>query len=182
MTMQVMLSLIMQSMQEMQKRLLDAKTNRKDEERGDIEWVRGGNVSLPRFAEWSAMTGPIDFADWINLLEPQMSDLTRTNGGSGCWQGLDGTMNMFDYHRSRDPMILCSLLDSQREELVSSQRLTAMSILCSLLVTYQPGGTDTTFSVRITPSSRSGAGRTLRRRTAKGGGSREAREGGDHVR
>ena len=78
MTMQVMLSL-MQSMQEMQKRLLDAKTGGHDEDRDEVEWVRGGNVSLPRLPEWSATTGPIDFADWINLLEPQMSDLTRTS-------------------------------------------------------------------------------------------------------
>ena len=55
MTMQVMLSL-MQSMQEMQKRLLDAKTEPKEEDREDVEWVRGGNISLPRLPEgdhWS---------------------------------------------------------------------------------------------------------------------------------
>ena len=39
-TMQVMLSL-MQSMEEMQKRLLDAKTELREEGREDAEWVRG---------------------------------------------------------------------------------------------------------------------------------------------
>ena len=37
-------------------------------------------------------------------------------------------------------MLLAAIPDSQREELVSSRRLSAMAILCSLLVAYQPGG------------------------------------------
>ena len=50
-TMQVMLSL-MQSMQEMQKRLLDTKSESKEEDREDVEWVRGGTVTLPQLPEW----------------------------------------------------------------------------------------------------------------------------------
>ena len=166
MTMQVMLSL-MQSMQEMQKRLSDAKTEPRDEDREDVEWVRGGNISLPRLPELSATTSPIDFADWINLLEPQMSDLTRTR--SEWWSRLlTACRSWYDEHLRFPPlqrmgddprpskdldlprwnglekrastMLLAAILDSQREELVSSRRLSAMAILCSLLVAYQPGG------------------------------------------
>ena len=166
MTMQVMLSL-MQSMQEMQKRLLDAKTEPKEEDREDVEWVRGGNISLPRLPEWSATTAPIDFADWINILEPQMSDLTRTS--SEWWSRLlTESRSWYDEHlrlpplqrMGHDPrpskdldlqkwnrlekrastMLLAAIPDAQREELVSSRRLSAMAILCSLLVAYQPGG------------------------------------------
>ena len=165
-TMQVMLSL-MQSMQEMQKRLLDAKTEPKEEDREDVEWVRGGNISLPRLPEWSATTAPIDFADWINILEPQMSDLTRTS--SEWWSRLlTESRSWYDEHlrlpplqrMGHDPrpskdldlqkwnrlekrastMLLAAIPDAQREELVSSRRLSAMAILCSLLVAYQPGG------------------------------------------
>ena len=165
-TMQVMLSL-MQSMQEMQKRLLDAKTEPKEEDREDVEWVRGGNISLTRLPEWSATTAPIDFADWINILEPQMSDLTRTS--SEWWSRLlTESRSWYDEHlrlpplqrMGHDPrpskdldlqkwnrlekrastMLLAAIPDAQREELVSSRRLSAMAILCSLLVAYQPGG------------------------------------------
>ena len=164
--MQVMLTL-MQSMQEMQKRLLDAKSESKEEDREDVEWVRGGTATLPRLPEWSATTGPIDFADWINLLEPQMSDLTRTS--SEWWSRLlTESRSWYEEHLRLPPlqrmgheprpskdldlpkwnrlekrastMLLSAIPDSQREELVSSRRLSAMSIVCSLLVAYQPGG------------------------------------------
>ena len=165
-TMQVMLSL-MQSIKEMQKRLLDTKSESKEEDREDVEWVRGGTVTLPQLPEWSATTGPIDFADWINLLEPQMSDLTRTS--SEWWARLlSESRSWYEEHLRLPPlqrmgheprpskdldlprwnrlekrastMLLSAIPESQREELVSSRRLSAMSIVCSLLVTYQPGG------------------------------------------
>ena len=37
-------------------------------------------------------------------------------------------------------MMLQAVPEAQREELVSAKRLTAMKVLCHLLVTYQPGG------------------------------------------
>ena len=77
-TLQVMLSL-MQGMQELQKKVMEVKFSERDEEKAEAEWVRGGALVLPKLAEWSGTTGPIDFNDWLSLIEPQMADLTNTS-------------------------------------------------------------------------------------------------------
>ena len=166
-TVKVMLSL-MQGMQEMQRQMMDNKRKEeKDEEEKGVEWVRGGTQDLPRLAEWSASTGPIDFNDWLNLIEPQMSDLTATSGE--WWKRLLGEARLwYEEHQRLPPLkrmdhdarpsdglsqkkwhrlerrastlLLAALPESQREELVSARKLSAMEILCQLLVAYQPGG------------------------------------------
>ena len=165
-TMKLMMTM-MSSMQEMQRQLLSQRGTGRDEEKSDVEWVRSGTQELPKLQEWSASTGPIDFNDWINLLEPQMSDLTST---SGEWwaQLLREARRWYDDHLQLPPLqrmahdvvpsatlmqkkwsrlekrastlLLASLPESQREEMVSARKLSAMQILCQLLVTYQPGG------------------------------------------
>ena len=122
---------------------------------------------LPKLAEWTASSGPIDFNDWLNLLEPQMSDLTST---SGEWWSLllKEARRWYEDHLQLPPLqrmghdvvpsadldkkkwgrlekrastlLLASLPESQREEMVSARKLSAMQILCQLLVAYQPGG------------------------------------------
>ena len=164
-TMQVMLSL-MQSMQEMQKRLLDAKTEPKEEDREDVEWVRGGNISLPRLPEWSATTAPIDFAldqhlgaTNVRLDKDKQRVVVQIIDRSRSWydehlrlpplqrmghdprpsKDLD-LQNWNRLEKRASTMLLAAIPDAQREDLVSSRRLSAMAILCSLLVAYQPGG------------------------------------------
>jgi hypothetical protein len=64
-SMKIMLKL-MQGMQELQKQIVVSK----DERRGDeVEVVRLVS-DLPKLAEWSPETAPIDFGDWVISLHP----------------------------------------------------------------------------------------------------------------
>ena len=157
---QVMLKL-MEGMQAMQKQWLEDR-----EGAGGAEAVRG-TPQLPSLADWSATTGPIDLNDWLALIEPMMSDLTNT---SGLWwkQLMSEAMDWYLKHlqlqaldrinhepkpspelekskwsrleRRASTMLLMAIPEGQREELISSKRLTALKILCHLLTVYQPGG------------------------------------------
>ena len=162
-TLQVMLGL-MQGMQELQKRVLEVE---KGEEKGEAEWVRGGSVVLPKLPEWSGTTGPIDFNDWLCLIEPQMADLTNTS--AEWWsQLLEESRDWYEEHLKLPPLkrmghearpslalsvkrwsrlerrastlLLAALPDGQRDDLVAAKRLTSLEIICHLLMTYQPGG------------------------------------------
>ena len=42
--------------------------------------------------------------------------------------------------RRASTLLLMAVPEGQREELISAKRLSAMAIICQLLVTYQPGG------------------------------------------
>ena len=166
-TLKIMLGL-MQGMQEIQKKMLEQTASQdKDEDKGESETVRGGVQPLPLLQDWSATTGPIDLNDWLSLIEPQMSDLSGT---SGDWWSklLSEARSWYEDHMKLPPlqrlhhsptasqelaakkwqrlerrastMLLNALPSAQREDLVSSKKLKALDILCSLLVTYQPGG------------------------------------------
>ena len=156
----VMLKL-MEGMQAMQKQWLEEK-----ESFGGAEVVRG-TPQLPPLADWSATTGPIDLNDWLALIEPMMADLTNTSGDwwrqlmaeASDWylkhlqlQPLDrinhepkpseelSKAKWSRLERRASTMLLMALPEGQREELISSKRLTAMKIICQLLTAYQPGG------------------------------------------
>ena len=147
----------------MQQQWIDSK----DEEREQgSEYVRG-NPTLPLLPEWNATTGPIDLNDWISLIDPVMSDLT---GASSLWwqKLMEESTSWYHQHLQLQPldrishvptpseslattkwarlekrastMLLMAVPETQREELISSKRLTAMSIMCQLLVSYKPGG------------------------------------------
>ena len=67
----------MPEMQQMQRQMMENKTKQgKGQEKKGVECVWGGARDLPRLAEWSTSTGRIDFNDWLNLIEPQVSDHT----------------------------------------------------------------------------------------------------------
>ena len=76
-TVLVMLKL-MEGMQALQKQMMHG---RDDEETSEA--VRQA-PALPALAEWSSTSGPIDFNDWMALIEPMMSDLS--NSSSQWWQ------------------------------------------------------------------------------------------------
>ena len=69
-TLDVILKL-MEGMQEIQKKLVKGE----GEDSQEAEVVRH-SVELPKLQEWSPESGPIDFADWLLLLQPPMSDLS----------------------------------------------------------------------------------------------------------
>ena len=159
-TVLVMLKL-MEGMQALQKQMMHG---RDDEETSEA--VRQA-PALPALAEWSSTSGPIDFNDWMALIEPMMSDLS--NSSSQWWQLLvQEAQQWYERHMQLPPLervahlpkpssdlakqrwarlerrastlLLMAVPEPQREELISSKRLTALSIICQLLVIYQPGG------------------------------------------
>ena len=165
-TIQVMLGL-MQGMQDLQRRILEVKNDEKGDDKGEAEWVRGGALALPKLAEWSGTTGPIDFNDWLNLIEPQKADLTNTS--AEWWSRLlQEAREWYEEHlrlaplkrmgheakpsdelnqkrwsrlgRRASALLLTALPEGQRDDLVSAKRLTSLEIICHLLMTYQPGG------------------------------------------
>ena len=165
-TIQLMLTL-MKGMQEMQKQMIE-KGDR-GEDGGmmkGVEYVRGQH-ELPRLAEWSAGTAPIDLNDWLVLIEPIMADLTPTS--QEWWEVLLGEARAwYDSHVKKSPverlthepepspslaqkkwgrlekrastMLLMGIPETQREEMVATKQTSAMKIVCRLLTVYQPGG------------------------------------------
>ena len=162
-TMMTIMLKLMEGMQETHKRLMDGRDETREQE---SEFVRSAQP-LPQLPEWSAMTGPIDLGDWLALIEPMMSDLTGTSGE--WWQLLmSEAYGWYQRHLQLPPLdrishtptpspelarskwsrlekrastlLLMAVPEGQREDLISSKRLTALGIICHLLVIYQPGG------------------------------------------
>ena len=165
-TLQVMITML-KGMQEMQKQFFEK--DREDKEDGGwkgMEYVKG-HPELPKLPTWSPTTGPIDLNDWLALLEPIMSDLTASS--HDWWSRLvRETKNWYVAHMEMAPldrlhhdpkpspelenkkwmrlekrvstMLLMSIPDAQREELVSAKKLSVMQILGHLYTTFQPGG------------------------------------------
>ena len=160
---QVMLKL-MGGMQALQHKLLEEK----DGDRAlDAEAVQSYNQTLPELGEWDPSTGPIDLGDWLALIEPIMSDLSKTS--AIWWTRLNQEASeWYERHQqlpplsrlSHDPvpsntlkdpkrsrlekraatMLLRALPQQARDEMVSTKRLSAFAIVCQLLKSYQPGG------------------------------------------
>ena len=148
------MAMMMQSTQEMQKKILSKEDGK--ERDGEAEFVR---PKLPT-------TGPIDLNDWLALIEPIMADLTATSGDwwerllKECRQWYQDHMAMSPLDRlAHEPqtsreldqprwtrlerrastLLMTSIPEAQKEELVSTKRINAMKILCHLYTTYQPG-------------------------------------------
>ena len=108
-----------------------------------------------------------DLSDWLVLIEPIMADLTSTSGEwwnqliRECqeWyadhlqlQPLDRVADdpipskeltvgkWLRLERRASTLLLMAIPGEQREELISAKRLTAMKIICHMMVLYQPGG------------------------------------------
>ena len=165
-TIQVMLTL-MRGMQEMQKQMIEKGGRGEDGGMmNGVEFVRGQH-ELPRLAEWSAGTAPIDLNDWLVLIEPIMADLTPTS--QEWWEVLlREARAWYDSHVKKSPverlthepepssqlaqkrwgrlekrastMLLMGIPETQREEMVATKQTSAMKIVCRLLTVYQPGG------------------------------------------
>lgn len=72
---QIMVKL-MEGMQALQHRILDGKDDDKSQ---DAEVVLTHVHPLPELCEWDPSTGPIDLGDWLSLIEPIMSDMSKTS-------------------------------------------------------------------------------------------------------
>ena len=160
---QIMVKL-MEGMQALQNRILDGKDEDKTK---DAEIVQSHVHPLPELCEWDPSTGPIDLGDWLSLIEPIMSDLSKTS--AEWWSTLMSEASQwYEKHQqlpplsrlSHDPspsavlsnpkwsrlekrsatMLLRALPQQARDEMVSSKRLSAFGIVCQLLKSYQPGG------------------------------------------
>ena len=159
-TIQVLMKM-MEGMTNLQKQIMDNKDKEKD-----VETVRS-QIELPTLPSWSSTTGPVDLSDWLVLIEPIMADLTATSGE--WWSRLIGEcQTWYSKHLQLQPLervahepspssdltvtkwvrlerrastlLLMAIPPDQREELISAKRLTAMKIVCHLMVLYQPGG------------------------------------------
>ncbi len=165
-TLQVMMTML-KGMQEMQKQFFEKdKEERGEEGWKGMEYVKG-HPELPKLPTWSPTTGPIDLNDWMALLEPIMSDLTASS--HEWWtQLVKETRAWYTAHMEMAPldrlqhepkpsevlekkkwmrlekrvstMLLMSIPDAQREELVSAKKLSVMQIVGHLYTTFQPGG------------------------------------------
>ena len=157
---------LMEGMQEMQKAFFKREGSGSSSERNEDQ-LRGGPMELPPLPEWSAQSGPIDFSDWLVLIEPSMSDISNSSGEwwsllvqesqEWCSQHLrlqplerlghdpvpSSELAQWKWNRLErraSTMLLMALQPSLREELVASKRLTALRIVCHLMLLYQPGG------------------------------------------
>ena len=159
-TVQVLLKVV-EGMTNLQKQIMDNRDREKD-----VEAVRN-QAELPPLPPWSSTTGPVDLSDWLVLIEPIMADLTSTSGEwwnqliSECQEWYTDHLQLQPLDRvAHDPspskeltvgkwvrlerrastLLLMAIPGDQREELISAKRLTAMKIICHLMVLYQPGG------------------------------------------
>ena len=167
-TVDVMLKL-MQGMQSLQQQLLDrefSKSSRKVDEDGEDETVRGG-IELHRLPEWTPDNAPVDLQDWLLLIHPQMSDLSSSS--SEWWDLIiDAAKSWYKKHQQLKPieklkheveapaalmqkkwrrlekrgssLLLQSLPDSQKEDVIAAKDLSVLAIITKLMVNYQPGG------------------------------------------
>ena len=159
-----LLMLMLQGMQELQKQFISKDG---DGLVGGVEVVRNGTAELPLLAEWDPVDAPLKMGDWMALMEPVISDLTAT---SELWwkEMVAHVQDWYQRHlrlaplqrASHDPvpppalqrpqwqrlekrvasMLLRSIPEQQREELVAAKRLTVYGMLCHLQKIYQPGG------------------------------------------
>ena len=161
-TMDVILKL-MEGMQEIQKRIVvGGQTS------GSLEpEVVRHSTDLPRLAEWSAETAPIDYNDWLLCLGPQMSDLSSSS--EEWWRvTVSAAREWYEQHQLLSPiarlshypqptqemtqqkwarverrassLLMAAIPDQLREEVVASKSVNALGILAKGMQLYQPGG------------------------------------------
>ena len=168
-TVEVMLKL-MQGMQKMQKQLMSqqskkSRSNREDDGRED-EHIRA-NVEIHKLPEWSIDSAPVDFQDWMMVIHPQLCDMSESS--AEWWtQMTAAARDWYQKHQSMKPleklqhevkmpqellkkkwarlekrvsnMLLQSIPESQKEEVISTKNLSVLGILTRLMINYQPGG------------------------------------------
>ena len=160
------MSLMMDSMTEMQKRMQEPRDDM-GIVRG-LETIRAGSPDLPPLAPWEAQQGPLILGDWLLLAEPIIADLSVLTAAEWWKDVVCAAEAWYRHHMSLSPldrikhpaeappalclekwkrverrvasMILQSVPSQVRDELVASRRLSTCGVLTYLLVTCSPGG------------------------------------------
>ena len=164
-TMEFMM-VMLQSMQEIQRRVLETKGDSREVLNG-VELVRNGVGELPPLGEWDATEGPLRMGDWLCMLEPLISDFTETS--EEWWRlMMQEVMAWYRQHMALSPldrvshsydppasvslkkwqrlerrvagMLLKAIPESQKADLIAAKKLGVFAILTALQVAYQPGG------------------------------------------
>ena len=165
-TVNVMLQL-MKGMQQMQKQIMKDKTKqRKGSQEPTGEEPLRFNIELAKLPEWNLESSPVDFSDWLLLVEAQLSDLSSTS--AQWWETLIteakqwymAHLRMSPLEKLRHPvkaslklmdkrwlrvakragnLLLQALPEAQREEVIATKDLSPLAIITKMMVTYQPG-------------------------------------------
>ncbi|CAJ1452728.1 unnamed protein product [Effrenium voratum] len=155
----------MEGMQQIQKKIMNGGNNHTGEEE-NAEVVKSA-VELPMLPELSADTGPIDLQDWLTMVGPVMADLSDTS--QEWWElMLKHTKKWYDKYMTEPPLqrllltptppsevcngrwrrverravtlLMKALPDQVKEELIATKSLDVFSLICRLMLLYQPGG------------------------------------------
>ena len=158
------MELMMRMMSSMQKMIEKKEDTKKDEE--EAESVRNAAIELPKLPEWALESAPLDLGDWLAQAEPVMGDLSSTS--STWWSTLLGeAKTWYEHHQALGPLekiahkpvpsgdlskqkwtrlerrvtslMLASIPETCREEMVATKTLNPLGILTKLMVLYQPG-------------------------------------------
>ena len=159
------MSLMVESMKEMQKKVSEQR-----DEGGSIrgvEVVRSGVLDLPGLPPCNPSQGPLQLGDWLLMVEPIAADMTSTS--EEWWTTMvKAVESWYQRHMSLSPldrithdatppaslqqerwqrlerrmstMLLHSVPENVREELVAGRKMSVFSILAHLFLTYCPGG------------------------------------------
>ena len=156
---------LMEGMQQIQKKIMNGGNNHTGEEE-NAEVVKSA-VELPMLPELSADTGPIDLQDWLTMVGPVMADLSDTS--QEWWElMLKYTKKWYDKYMTEPPLqrllltptppsevcngrwrrverravtlLMKALPDQVKEELIATKSLDVFSLICRLMLLYQPGG------------------------------------------
>ena len=159
---------LMQGMQDIQKKLVKSHLKEDgNEEAGGPPEVVQRSADLPKLAEWSPETGPIDFSDWLLVIQTLMGDLSSSS--EEWWQAtVEAAKSWYMSHMGKTPLerlqhhptpspmltqkkwarlerraaslLLAAIPEGLREEVVSSRSLSTLGILTKGMIQYQPGG------------------------------------------
>ena len=161
-TVAVMLKL-MQGMQALQEKIVTGGA------KGGADYMETvkAPLELPKLSMWDPESGPIDFNDWLALIQPYMEDLADT--ATEWWTEMLGhVQRWYDEHMQLTPlarlgheckapsslalrkwtrlerrasaMLMAALPEPIKDEILSSRMVTTFGILRKLYVAYQPGG------------------------------------------
>ena len=138
----------------------------RDEDYREDEHIRA-NVEIHKLPEWNIDSAPVDFQDWMMVIHPQLCDMSESS--AEWWtQMTAAARDWYQCHQSMKPleklqhevkmpqellkkkwarlekrvsnMLLQSIPESQKEEVISTKNLSVLGILTMLMINYQPGG------------------------------------------
>ena len=152
---------------ELMVRMMESMQNMMSKKSPEVEAVRPGHHEIPKLAEWSVDSAPLDLGDCLIMLDPVMGDLSSTS--HLWWQKvMEEARSWYEEHQRLSPLdrvshrplpspeladgrwmrlerratslLLSALPELQKEEMVATKNLTPLSMVTRLMTIYQPGG------------------------------------------